>query len=208
MTDLARNGSILVAEIKAIHPANGSDATNGAVPHANGDANGSAILSKAAPTLPATAGAGAAAPIESSITDPATQPHLGNGHAHQATDLSIGAGAVAVPHQADTSVASGIADPVAQSPAPTATDAAAPGLVQPQTTAIQPVQPNDHAREVSHINTAVPAAGVGAAAATAADPAAAAAAPDAPAAVVAAAAASPAAAAAAPEVEAWTGCNT
>lgn len=180
MTDLARNGSILVAEIKAIHPATGSeaingtvplgDATNGGVPHANG----SAILSKEASNGDAGV---AAAPLDSSVTDPVTHPHLGNGHAAEASTLTAGAGAIAVPHeqhQADPSIASGMPEPAVPAGGETAgsgfvqqpqTEAAAPGLIQPQTTPIQPIQPSEHAREVSHINTAVPAAGVGAGAA-------------------------------------------
>ncbi|KAJ9474219.1 DNA binding protein [Pseudozyma hubeiensis] len=171
MTDLARNGSILVAEIKAVHPAPGSevsngtvpvaDGANGAVPLANGGANGSTILPP---------DAAAAAPLDSSVTDPVTHPHLQSAHAAEASGLTAGAGAIAVPHQADPSVASGIVEPAAApAAAPAGGEAAgAPGLIQPQTSTIESLQPSEQAREVSHINTAVPAAGVGAGAAGAA----------------------------------------
>ncbi|CBQ68621.1 DNA binding protein Ncp1 [Sporisorium reilianum SRZ2] len=176
MTDLARNGSILVAEIKAIHPAAAeATATNGAVPHANGDAlngdatNGEAVFNKGAVPGSATDGGVAAAAIDPSVTTPATHSAFTNGHAPEASTLSAGTGAVAVPHhdEADPSIATGVAAPAAAPAAAAAAAAgeaaAAPGVIQPQTTPIQPIQPSDHAREVSNINTAVPA-GVGIAA--------------------------------------------
>ncbi|TKY89652.1 hypothetical protein EX895_001437 [Sporisorium graminicola] len=173
MTDLARNGSILVAEIKAIHPSAQDSDTNGAVPHTNGGAvngdatNGSAVFNKGPVPGTATDGGVAAAAIDPSVTTPATHSSLSNGHAPEASTLSAGTGAAAVPqHEADPSVATGVSAPAAAGES-----AAAPGVIQPQTTPIQPIQPSENAREVSNINTAVPAAGVGAAGASAVSPA-------------------------------------
>lgn len=158
MTSLARNGSVLVAEIKAVHPPQ--------------DANGSALLDGA---VPGTATDGGAAPaVDPSLTTPQTHSQIANGHAAEASTLNAGTGAIAVGHQADPSVASGIAVPAAGSDAgagaasavpaagagPEATGAA-PGLIQPQTTPIEPIQPSERALQPSHINTAVPAAGAG-----------------------------------------------
>ncbi|SPO29439.1 related to DNA binding protein Ncp1 [Ustilago trichophora] len=197
MTDLARNGSVLVAEIKAVHPpqdvSNGDAAaahTNGVVPqtgvangdattYANGEAHGSAIHPQGSVVGTATDG-GVAPAIDSSLTTPPTHSGFSNGHAAEASALSAGTGAIAVNqhahHEADSSVATGFTAPVANEtaavpaagdvPATTAAAAApaaaegasAPGLVQPQTTPIQPIQPGAAAREPSHINTAVPAA--------------------------------------------------
>ncbi|CDU25471.1 DNA binding protein Ncp1 [Sporisorium scitamineum] len=147
MTDLARNGSILVAEIKAIHPSSQEASANGEV--ANGDA-----LNKGPVPGTATDGGVAAAAVDPSVTTPTTHSGLTNGHAPEASTLSAGTGATAVPRQADPSIATGVAAPAAAGES-----AAAPGVIQPQTTPIQPIQPSDHAREVSIIGTAGPAAG-------------------------------------------------
>ncbi|SPO28434.1 related to DNA binding protein Ncp1 [Ustilago trichophora] len=188
MTDLARNGSVLVAEIKAVHPpqdvSNGDVAaahTNGAVPqtavangdaatYANGEAHGSAVHPQGSVVGTATDG-GVAPAIDSSLTTPPTHSGFSNGHAAEASALSAGTGAIAVDqhahHGADPSVATGVTAPVANEAAavPAAGDvpaaaegASAPSLIQPQTTPIQPIQPSAAAREPSHINTAVPAA--------------------------------------------------
>lgn len=176
MTDLARNGSVLVAEIKAVHPpqevSNGDAAhTNGTIPngdaahtdgaipngdsvYTNGQAHGDAVHPKGSILGTATDG-GVAPAIDSSLTSPPTHSHLSNGHAAEASGLSAGTGAVAVPHSADPSVATGVPE--------TTAGASAPGLIQPQTTPIQPLQPSANAREPAHIDTAVPAtAGVAA----------------------------------------------
>lgn len=125
----AQNGSVLVAEIKAIH-------------HPNGSANGG--------VHPGTATDGGAAPIvDPSLTSPA-HSQLANGSA-----LSAGTGAVAVNHQqaaADPSVASGIVEP-----AHAGTTAAPATMAQPQTVPIQPIQPSERAVEPTPINTAYPA---------------------------------------------------
>ncbi|CDW97758.1 hypothetical protein [Sporisorium scitamineum] len=135
MTDLARNGSILVAEIKAIHPSSQEASANGEV--ANGDA-----LNKGPVPGTATDGGVAAAAVDPSVTTPTTHSGLTNGHAPEASTLSAGTGATAVPRQADPSIATGVAAPAAAGES-----AAAPGVIQPQTTPIQPIQPSDHARE-------------------------------------------------------------
>lgn len=157
MTDLARNGSVLVAEIKAVHPPQEAVNGNGAVPHTNGDVpytNGGVPHAEGA--HPGTATDGGAAPaLDPSYTTPKEHSQFSNGHAPEASALSAGTGAIAVnQHQADPSVASGV-------PTVGETGESAPGLIQPQTAPIQPIQPSERAMETSHINTAVPAAGAG-----------------------------------------------
>nr|CDI54729.1 uncharacterized protein BN887_06001 [Melanopsichium pennsylvanicum 4] len=106
MTDLARNGSVLVAEIKAIHPpaqggSNGDAAVhiNGVIPtddatYTNGVANGSQIHPKG--SVLGTASDGGVAPaIDPSVTTPPTLSQLSNGHAHEASGLNAGTGAIA-----------------------------------------------------------------------------------------------------------------
>ncbi|SOV02870.1 DNA binding protein Ncp1 [Ustilago sp. UG-2017a] len=136
MTSLARNGSVLVAEIKAAHHAQDAN-LNGAVP--------------------GTATDGGAAPaVDPALTTPQTHSQIANGHAVEPSALNAGTGATVVGHQVDSSIASGGAVFDA------AADGAAPGLIQPQTCPIQPIQPGERALQPSHINTAVPAAGAGA----------------------------------------------
>lgn len=183
MTDLARNGSVLVAEIKAIHPPQDGSIANGSAEHTNGEVpgvnNGAHIpIVEGAHPGTATDGGVAAPAIDSSLTSPPEHSHLANGsaaHASESEPLNAGTGAIAVPgHAADPSVATGVHEPVQHSSeaAPLAAaggaavgGAAAPGLIQPQTTPIQPIQPSERAVEpTSQVNAAAPtgAAGAGA----------------------------------------------
>lgn len=149
MTELARSGSVLVAEIKAVHtPQEGTNGdaamngdaahTNGDVPHANGGVvqagNGDAAtadeIHPKGSVLGTATDAGAAPAIDPTLTSPKEHSQLSHGDAAAASGLTAGTGAVALNRDADLT-----ADAV---PATGTTDAASP-------------QP-------SQLNTAVPAA--------------------------------------------------
>ncbi|PWY97142.1 hypothetical protein BCV70DRAFT_80900 [Testicularia cyperi] len=155
MTDLARNGSILVAEIKAVHPA--------------GSANGSVLSANGAVPGSATDGGVAAPAVDPSVTTPQGSTLANGGHAAEASALSAGTGAVALGHPPHEASAGSVGAAPITAPATTGSEAA-PSLMQPQTTPIQPIQPSDRALAPSTLDTTVPPAAAGSAPGSALEP--------------------------------------